>query len=95
MSVLEAVRKNWKLGVSDKQIKDVTRCLMKRPLVPQQQEHVKWPSNGTYFGDIRYRPFDQDLRTYGRHQPGGCGMVLVDTSKLRTFPGRGHERNIL
>lgn len=24
-------------------------------------------AKGTYFGDIRYRPFDQDLRTHERH----------------------------
>lgn len=61
---LEAVRENWKLGASDRQVKDVTRYLTKRPLVPQQQGHVKckWPRE-TYFGDIRYRPFDQDLRS--------------------------------
>ena len=66
MSILEAVRKNWKLGASDKQVKDVTRCLMKRPLSAAATRTCEM-AKGSYFGDIRYRPFDQDLRTYERH----------------------------
>jgi hypothetical protein len=83
VSVLEAVRKNWKLGASDKQIKDVTRCLMKRPLVPQRQEHVKWPRERTLL--ITYQV--QTIRSGSANLWAIYVVVLVDTSKRRTFPG--------
>jgi hypothetical protein len=44
-------------------------------------------AKGTYFGDIRYRPFDQDLRaSWATLQRVD---MVVDTSERRTFLGSG------
>jgi hypothetical protein len=59
-------------------------------------------TKGTYFGDIRYRPFDQDLRTYERHpsrnmwyDPGR--YIETQNVRWKHIPcgDGGHERIIL
>jgi hypothetical protein len=95
LCVLEAVKEELEAW----SVRAMSRCktspVRNEKAVSAAVARTREMAKGTYFGDIRYRPFDQDLRASWATLQRIYVVGVVHTSERRTFSGSspcGQER---